>query len=76
MRWLTDMSTVNIVLIVLLVLVLVGKWYINRQIKQLREELAKHKQDYEDVCKALAHAEDEGEFMCIIESYTNKEKKS
>lgn len=68
------MSTVNIVLIVLLVLVLVGKWYINRQIKQLREDVTRSIADHEDFIEALKVAKNAEEVRHAFEAYVAKQK--
>lgn len=68
------MSTVNIVLIVLLVLVLVGKWYINRQIKAMREAIARSIADHEDFIEALRAAKTAEEVRAAFEAYVAKQK--
>lgn len=74
MRWRTDMSTTNIVLIVLMVLVLVGKWYINRQIKAMREAIARSIADHEDFIEALRAAKTSEEVRAVFEAYVAKQK--
>lgn len=69
------MSTVNIVLIVLLlVLVLIGKWYINRQIKAMREAIARSIADHEDFIEALRAAKTAEEVRAVFEAYVAKQK--
>lgn len=68
------MSTVNIVLIVLLVLAFIANWYVNRQIKAMREAIARSIADHEDFIEALRAAKTPEEVRVAFEAYVDKQK--